>query len=133
MLLASATECIGDVLVRACREFWPNRECLFQDAHEHVTHPLSDSWVWTVGVARNEFSIYRDEAAAASWEAKGAVKSNANMMIHFIIGDPLLDDPRVAEVAVIFDKWTPEIRRLLRDLKTSLVSTPSQAPTAEAA
>jgi hypothetical protein len=133
VLLAPATECIGDVIVRACRGFWPNRECVFRDAHEHATHPLSDPWVWTVGVAQNEFSVYRDAAAAASWKEHGAVKSNANTMFHFIIGEPMAGEPSLIEVAMIFDKLTRAVRAFVSELQNGFLSLKAQVSEREAA
>lgn len=120
VLLAPTSGYIGDVIVRACRRFWPGGECVFQDAQEHATRPLSDRWVWTVGVTRNEFSVYRDAAAAASWRKKGGVKSNANTMFHFIVGgEPVRGD--LVEIAMIFDKLTPDVRAFIKELQHALV------------
>lgn len=120
VLLAPATECIGDLIVRACRRYWPKGECVFQDAHEHATHSLSDRWVWTVGVTRNEFSVYRDAAAAASWKEKGAIKSNANTMFHFIVGDEMVDGGFV-EIAMVFDRSTSDVRAFIKELQNALL------------
>ena len=120
VLLAPATECIGDIIVRACRRFWPGGECVFQDAQEHAVRLLSDRWVWTVGVARNEFSVYKDAAAAGLWKEKGGVKSNANTMFHFIVGDEKINGDFV-EIAMIFDKLTPDLRAFIKELRNALL------------
>ena len=59
--------------------------------------------------------------------------ADRNTMLHFLIGDPAPDDPRLVEVAVVFDKWSPEARRLIGDLRTRFISAPAQAQVTEAA
>jgi hypothetical protein len=133
LLHAPAGECLADMMLRACRELWGNSEPFFQDGEATEVRSLNDPWVWRVGTTSREFFVYRSRADADSWEAEGAIPGNANTMLHFLIGDPVPEDPRLVEVAVVFDKWTPEIRRLIGDLKTRFVSTPAQFQMAEAA
>ena len=120
MLLAPATESVADVILRACQAYWSQGECVFQDGGEYVTHPFSDRWVWTVGANRKEFSVYRNTAAAEAWKEKRAVRSNANTMFHFILGNEVTDGGLV-EVAMIFDKFTPEVRAFIKELQTALL------------
>jgi hypothetical protein len=133
LLRARAGECIADMMLRACRELWGDSKPCFQDGESTEVLSLNEPWVWRVGTSSREFFVYRSRADADSWEADGAVSANANTMLHFLIGDPMPEDPRLVEVAVVFDKWTPEIRRLIADLKTRFVSTPAQVRMAEAA
>jgi hypothetical protein len=133
LLYAPAGECIADMMLRACRELWADGEPCFQAGDATEIRSLNDPWVWRVGTTSREFFVYRSRADADSWEAKGAVPANANTMLHFLIGDPVPDDSRLVEVAVVFDKWTPEVRRLIQDLETRFVSTPAQTQAAEAA
>jgi hypothetical protein len=133
LLHAPAGECVADMMLRACRQLWADSEPWFQDGESTDVHSFSDPWVWRVGTASREFFVYRSREDAASWETDGAVPANANTMLHFLIGDPVANDPRFVEVAVVFDKWTPEIRRLIRDLETRFASTPAQATIPEAA
>jgi hypothetical protein len=133
LLRAPAGECLADMMLRACRQLWADSEPCFQDGESAEVRSLNDPWVWRVGTASREFFVYRSRADAASWGAEGAVPANANTMLHFLIGGPVPDDPRLVEVAVVFDKWTPEVRRLIGDLKTRFVSAPAQVQTAEAA
>jgi hypothetical protein len=122
ILRAPANECLGDVLLRACLRHWSGNQCYFQDAEdeEHV-HSLAEPWVWQVGVVSKEFFVYQNKEAVAAW-AEGPTRSNRNTMLHFIIGQPLADESSLAEVAVVCDRITPEIRRLVEDLKTSFAS-----------
>jgi hypothetical protein len=133
LLQAPAGECIADMMLRACRQLWAESEPCFQDGEATEVHSFKDPWVWRVGTSSREFFVYRSRADADSWEAEGAVPTNANTMLHFLIGEPLPDDPRLVEVAVVFDKWTPEVRQLLQDLNTRFVSTPAPLPMPEAA
>jgi hypothetical protein len=133
LLYAPAGECIADMMLRACREMWANSEPCFQDGESTDIHPLSDPWVWRVGTTSQEFFVYRSRADASAWETEGAVPANANTMCHFLIGDRVPNAPWVVEVAVVFDKWTPEVRRLVQDLETRFASVPAHHPTTEAA
>jgi len=121
------------MMLRACRQLWADSEPYFQDGESTEIHSLNDPWVWRVGTVSREFFVYRSRADAGSWKAEGAVPANANTMLHFLIGDPAPDDPRLVEVAVVLDKWTPEIRRLIEDLKTRFLSSPAHFQRAEAA
>jgi hypothetical protein len=113
VLPAPAGECLGDIILRACRWHWPGERCFFQDAEDedHV-YPLDDPWVWTTGAASKEFFIYKNEEAVKAW-TDGPTRSNANTMLHFLIGEPL---------AVVCDKITPDIRHLIDALRTSFSS-----------
>jgi hypothetical protein len=117
VLRAPACESIADVILRACRKYWFPAGCRFQDAQEQQVHSFSDPWVWMVGTSRNEFSVYQDDVAVASWRERGATKQNANTMFHFIIGEPLAEEPSLIEVAMIFDKLTPDVRAFVSNLQ----------------
>lgn len=133
LLLAPARECLGDVILHACRQHWPGHDCVFQDVDEVETHAFSKPWVWTAGTARQEFFVYRDQAAAASWTEDGAVPENRNTMFHFLIGAPLKDRPDLVEVTVVFDRLTPEVRRFLKGLQAGFQSLGTPLPWEEAA
>lgn len=133
MLQARAGDCIADMILRACRQLWGRSNPCFQDGESTEVHSLDDPWVWRFGTTSREFFVYRSRADADSWETEGAVPANSNTMLHFLIGDPTLDDSRLVEVAIVFDKWTPEIRRLIEDLKTRFLSTPFPVHVMEAA
>jgi hypothetical protein len=133
LLHAPAGECIADMMLRACRELWADSEPCFQDGESTDVHSFSDPWVWRVGTTSREFFVYRSRADADAWEAEGAVPANANSMFHFLIGGPGPNEPGFLEVALVFDKWTPEVRRLIRDLEIRFASTPAHLPATEAA
>jgi len=117
VLTAPARECLGDVILRACRRHWRFERCFFQDANdEENVYPIDDAWVWNIGVASREFFVYKNEKAVTAW-ADGPTRDNVNTMIHFIIGEPLPADPQIVEVAMVCDKRTPEMDRLVTDLR----------------
>ncbi len=123
ILIAPTGECVGDLILRVCRRFWPDESSCFQDALDEVNvFRLDDPWVWLKGTSSKEFFVYRDEEAVSAWE-DGPTCNNANTMFHFIIGDPLPSDPRFVEVAFAFDKHTPEVGRFIRDLTSCFLST----------
>src|SRR5437588_12950619 len=106
LFLAPTAGCLADVILRACRQYWRNSPCVFEDAEGDRTYPLSDPWVWKVGTASQEFFVYRSQADADLWDSDGVVPPNMNTMFHFMIGNPLPSDPRFVEVAFAFDKRT---------------------------
>lgn len=119
VLPAPANPRLGDVIVYACRRHWPRERCYFQDALvEDEVHPLDDPWVWTVGTTSREFFVYQNRKAVKSWE-DGPTPKNVNTMLHFLVGEPLASDPSLVEVSLVCDKITPDIRRLVEDLRTS--------------
>jgi hypothetical protein len=133
LLHAPVGERIADMMLRACRELWADSEPCFQDGDATDVHSFSDPWVWRVGTTSREFFVYRSRRDADSWATDGAVRANANTMFHFLIGDPVPNDPWSVQVAVVFDKWTPEVRHLIQDLENRFASTPVQVPATEAA
>lgn len=123
VLLAPARECVGDMILRACRRHWTNERCFFQAADDEVhVYPLDDPWVWTMGTANREFFVYQNEDAVQAWEAEGAIPSNCNTMLHFLIGDINPSDPSMVEVCLVCDKLTADIRNLIADLETAFLS-----------
>lgn len=127
LLLAPAGECIADVLLRACRQHWRGSPCVFENVEGDRTIPLTDPWVWTVGTASREFFVYRNQADADRWDAEGAVSTKANTMFHFLIGDTVANG-RLVEVAFVFDKLTPPIRRLIRELRSTFLALSIRLP-----
>jgi hypothetical protein len=122
VLLAPAGECVGDLVLRACCRHWDRWKCIFQDGNDQATHSLDEAWVWEVGTASKEFFVYRDRAAAESWNTDGATAANANTMFHFIIGEPRPGDPNTVEVAFVCDKLTREVKDFIADLKTTFLA-----------
>jgi hypothetical protein len=127
LLLAPAGECIADVILRACRQHWRGSPCVFEDAEGDQTIPVTDPWVWTVGTASREFFVYRNQADADLWAGEGAVPPNPNTMFHFLIGAPVADG-RFVEVAFVFDKLTPPIRRFIKELRSTFLALSIRLP-----
>ena len=122
LLLAPSGECIADAILRACRSHWQGSVCVFQNTEETTEHLFSDPWVWNVGTSSRDFFVYRDQDAAASWEEHGAVKENRNTMFQFLIGDSLDDTPEWVEVAVVFDSYTPIMKRFIKKLHSGFLA-----------
>jgi hypothetical protein len=133
VLLAPAGECIADIILRVCGRYWGGQGCIFQDVRQPDSHPFSDPWVWKVGTASKDFFVYRSRQDADSWETDGAVKGNANTMFQFIIGDVSETDPRLVEVAVVFDSLTPQVKGFINNLKNGFLSLMIHTPMQEAA
>jgi hypothetical protein len=133
LFLAPAGECIADVILRMCQLHWRDSPCIFEDADSDRTYPFSDPWVWKIGTTSQEFFVYRSQEDADLWEKDGTVPINANTMFHFMISEPIPDDPRFVEVSFAFDKRTAEIRRFIQDLKNCFLSMMTQTPMLEVA
>jgi len=119
ILYAPAQTFVADVILRTCKRHWVGSECCFQDADDERIHSLTDPWVWISGSASREFFVYRDQIAADDWTAHGAVKKNANSMLHFIIRQ---GRSQMQEITVVCDRLTPDVRRFLADLKDGFLS-----------
>jgi hypothetical protein len=133
LFLAPAGECIADVILRMCQLHWRDSPCIFEDADSDRTYPFSDPWVWKIGTTSQEFFVYRSQEDADLWEKDGTVPINANTMFHFMISEPIPDDPRFVEVSFAFDKRTAEIRRFIQDLRNCFLSMMTQMPMLEVA
>lgn len=133
LMLAPRAECAAEVILRACRRFWRGRDCIFQDAEAREVRSLTDPWVWVQGVSKQEFSVYRDRQALASWDAQGGVKANANTMFHFVLGSASRNSPGFIEVAMVFDRSTPAMKAFVKNLRASLLSLARQMEITEAA
>jgi hypothetical protein len=133
LFLSPAGECIADVILRMCRLHWRDSPCIFEDADSDRTYPFSDPWVWKIGTTSQEFFVYRSQEDADLWEKDGTVPINANTMFHFMISEPIPDDPRFVEVSFAFDKRTAEIRRFIQDLRNCFLSMMTQMPMLEVA
>ena len=121
VLLAPAQECVGDTILRTCQRHWEGQTPCFQNATDEVhVYGFDDSWVWTKGAASKEFFVYKNRRAVAAWKT-GPTASNVNTMLYFIIGDSSPAQFGLVEIAVVFDKFTKEIKRFLSDLQQALL------------
>ena len=111
---------VVDLILRYFRHCWPGSS--FQDADQDDKYHIDDAWVSIHGTTSREFFIYRDRHAADAWAQEGAVASNVNTMLHFLVGDApeAQADPR--EVTLVCDQRTDEIERLTVDLETTFRS-----------
>jgi hypothetical protein len=123
VLPAPAQECIGDIILRACRRHWPGETCYFQDVtDEENVYSLNEPWVWLRGTTSKEFFVYRNRAAVEAW-ADGPTAANVNSMLHFIIGAGNGPDRDTVETTVVFDRLTKDVRFFLDDLQSTFLST----------
>jgi hypothetical protein len=122
VLIAPADECLGDMILRACRRHWPKERPFFQDAmDENHVYSLDDPWVWKVGTKSKEFFVYQNEEAVRSWE-DGPTSANANTMFHFIIGEVNSSEAGDVEVCLVCDKMTRSVKHFVADLTVTFVA-----------
>lgn len=108
---------VGEIVVDVCRRFWP--KAVFQNVDDEQTHPLDGSEAWEHAASSNEFFVFRDAAAAESWERLGAVIENANTMLHFLIRDRNgLNADR--ELTCVCDVRTGEVEHVIDSIKSQL-------------
>lgn len=118
-VVLSAPPCasVGEIVVDVCRRYWP--KAVFQDVDEEQTHPLDGNAAWVHAASGNEFFVFRDAAAAESWERLGAVTENANTMLHFLIRDHNgLSADR--ELTCVCDARTGEVEQIIDSIKLEL-------------
>jgi hypothetical protein len=116
LLLAPPGIPVADIILQRMLREWP--DAVFLDADGTVPAPLRDPRV-LLGCQSREFFIFRDEAAARSWDEHGAVPGNANTMFHFVIqpGSDLGWNCQI--VTFVFDKKTRQTTRLASDLEAA--------------
>ena len=127
ILIAPSNLAIADLILRVCRDRWP--ECLFQDADSSEVHNLSESWVWESGTLSKEFFVYRDTQAAHCWQAAGAGAETSNSMLHFI----LRDQPVHTEVTLVCDRLDEIIDSIIESLRSGFLCALSDVGTRRAA
>lgn len=117
VLSAPPCDSVGEILVAVCRRYWP--KAVFQDVDEEQTHPLDGNAAWVHAASGNEFFVFRDAAAAESWERLDAVTENANTMLHFLIRDRAgLSADR--ELTCVCDARTGEVEQIIDSIKSEL-------------
>jgi hypothetical protein len=117
VLVAPAGVPLADVIVRRMAETWPDG--LFEDVDADHSFPLVDpSLAFRAGQSK-EFFVYRDAAAAESWEQDGAVAENANSMIHFLIGGLLAGKHRLRQMTIVCDHESDDVKQLVSDLRNT--------------
>lgn len=98
-----------DCCLRVIYSEWPS--AVFEDAESEERaerfEQVPEHW--------DQIFVYRDPAAARSWEALGADPSNANSMIHLLLGHDRV-------TVVVDDPADPTMRRLLDSLHSALSS-----------
>jgi hypothetical protein len=97
------------------RRFWP--DAVVRDPDEETLHSIHAPWVLNRGVRSRELMIYRDEAAAASWDRDGMTPENTNDMFCLIVGEPSQVKPDKREVTLVCGERTEAIEELVRDLE----------------
>ncbi|HJT32868.1 MAG TPA: hypothetical protein VJ783_12580 [Pirellulales bacterium] len=118
-VVLSAPECapVGEIVVDVCRRYWP--QAIFQNVDDEQTHPLDGGEAWEHAASSNEFFVFRDSAAAESWERLGAVPENANTLLHFLIRDrDGLSADR--ELTCVCDALTGDVDQIIDSIKSEL-------------
>jgi hypothetical protein len=108
---------LGDIILRACWRHWEYGDCHFEDADRPGAYSFREPWVWTVGTTSKEFFVYKDAAAAESWEQYGMTRANASAMLHFLIGGWEPTPPGIIEVTLVCDRQTRAIKTLVAQLR----------------
>jgi hypothetical protein len=109
------------MILRACHRYWP--ECRFQDVHEDALHTLDEPWVWEAGTVSPEFFVHRDAGAANAWDELGAVPSNSNTMLHFLIRSCALGASPVTEITCVCDGREGAVAKIIDQIESGLLFT----------
>jgi hypothetical protein len=96
-------------VLRGLHGIWP--QALFQDAEEDKIHPLAAMLGKRFGDDAHEFFVYKDKAAAKSWDSHGWTEKNQNSMVHFLI-DPDPDDPKSLRMTFVLGELNSEMFQL---------------------
>jgi hypothetical protein len=105
---------VAAILLRLLKSFWP--EAVFQDQNEQKWYPLDHPRVTALGGQSTDFLIFRDEAAARSWDRFGLTRKNANHMLNFIIGNSQEDSTKPIQFTLVCNERTPELNQLINDI-----------------
>lgn len=108
---------VGEIVVDVCRRYWP--QAVFQDVDDEQTHSLDRSEAWDHAAASTEFFIFRNPAAAESWERLGAVLENSNTMLHFLIRDRN-GSSADRELTCVCDARTGDVEQIIDSIKSEL-------------
>jgi hypothetical protein len=93
--------------VQAIRQFWP--DAVFQEV---LTGDRYDTFDQIPFGGKREIFVYRDPKAADRWDAKGAVPSLYNTMVH------LITDPGF--ITVVVDEEDEFTRQLIKAISSAL-------------
>lgn len=108
-----------EVATQAVRQAWP--EAVIEDV---VTGDRYDSSREIPFGQIEEIFVYRDAAAAAIWDAEGAVPRSSNTMIHLV--------PEEGWVTAVVDERTEEMDGILASIGKHLTESLSQRPASKA-
>lgn len=97
------------ILLEAVLNLWPDAQ--FQEADDEQAKPLAEA---AIGNSR-EFFVYKNEAAATSWNDEGWTEQHENDLAHFIVQDDPTDRDRL-HVTVVIGSVTEDTQRLLDDV-----------------
>jgi hypothetical protein len=112
---------VTDVALRVCGRYWPQAMC--EDIESEAAFPVSEA-ASKLPRDSEEFFVYRDADAAASWDRDGLAPENANTMIHFLFGPKPRKNADRREITIVYDhRDKGEMRKLIDALIRELQAT----------
>jgi hypothetical protein len=121
----------AEVALRRLRRLWP--DALIRDPDEGQLRPVRGPWASIRGVGCRELLVYRDAAAAISWDRDGMTPGNADFLICLIVGEANEGEAGRREVTIVCNERTRAIEQVLDDLTVSFEDFEAAAETRELA
>jgi hypothetical protein len=110
-----------DAILRIARRHW--KDYVFQNADDLAPLPRIDDSRTPVP-SGDQFFVYRDAAAAASWEDQGAVPENANTMLHVLVGKRRQPGTHFRSLTVVCDELTGEMADMIAEIRAAVSAGP---------
>jgi hypothetical protein len=104
------------ILRIVCRRW---KDYVFQNAADLAPMPRFPQGILPTPTG-DQFFIYRNEAAARSWEEFGAIPENANTMLHVLVGKRRQPGTDYRSLTVVCDEAVGETREILDEIEAAL-------------
>ena len=106
----------ADIIFRTARRHWP--DYVFQDADD--PEPITPNpGRWLPEPSGPEFFIYKDEAAALSWDEHGSTPENDDAMLHVILGDRRRPELGLRSLTMVSGELTGEVEAIINELRVA--------------
>ena len=119
-----------DAILRVVRRHW--KDYVFQNADDPRPSPRPPG-NWLPTPSGRQFFLYRDDAAARSWNENGAIPENANTMLHVLVGNRWQPGTHFRSLTVVCDEVAGEMESLLDEIRMSLADQIEKLPRLEVA
>ncbi len=106
-----------DAILRIVRRHW--KDFVFQNGDDPAPIPRPPG-NWLPTPSGRQFFLYRDEAAARSWDDNGAIPENANTMLHVLVGNRWQPGTHFRSLTLVCDEATGEMSQILGEIETSI-------------